>query len=233
MAFFAIINATSAMLLSGMNRRLLPAAYAVIALGMGLAILLRWPAAADEPKPAALLVSEVREHFTLGGKLIPPEIFRDFGDGNLADSQPIWVTVDLRAAIDSNLYADDIARSGDWIIQRKPAPATLNGAEESAYRYIGTTENGLLVVLSSYSGGGTGRFITLHILGIEAVPAFDSNGALYDRLNLTTLRGIPLGDRWDGQIQVTHNSVRVLTTRKGPSDRTGRQEEMTIEAKRP
>lgn len=216
-----------------MDRRLLSAACAAIALGTGLAVLLGWPAAAQEPKPTAALVSEVRERFTLGGKLIPPEIFRDFGDGNPADSQPIWVTVDVRAAISSNLYADDITRNGDWIVQRKPAPATLNGAEESAYRYIGTAQNGLLVVLSSYSGGGTGQFITLHILSIDAVPAFDSNGGIYDRLNLTTLRGVPLGDRWDGQVQVTDNSIRVVTTRKGPSDRTGRQEEMTIEARRP
>lgn len=216
-----------------MNQKLLSAACAAIALGLGLAGLLCRPVAADEPKPAALLVSEVREHFTVGGKLIPPEIFRDFGDGNLADSQPIWVTVDVRAAVGSNLYADGITRNGDWIVQRKSAPATRNGAEESAYRYIGATESGLLVVLSSYSGGGTGRFVTLHILGIEAVPAFDSNGGLYDRLDLTTLRGIALGDRWDGHVQVTRNSIRVVTTRKGPADRTGSREEMTIEARKP
>jgi hypothetical protein len=30
---------------------------------------------------------------------IPPEIFRDFGDGDSADSASIWVTVDVKAAI--------------------------------------------------------------------------------------------------------------------------------------
>jgi hypothetical protein len=216
-----------------MNRKVLSATCAAIALGLGLAALVCGPVGADDPKPAALLVSEVREHFTVGGKPIPPEIFRDFGDGTLADSQSIWVTVDVRAAVDSNLYADDITRNGDWIVQRQPAPATLNGARESAYRYIGAAANGLLVVLSSYSGGGTGQFVTLHILDIEAAPAFDSSGGLYDRLNLTNLRSVPLGDRWDGEIQVTHNAIRVVTTRRGPSDRSGSREEMTIQARRP
>ena len=216
-----------------MNQRLLSAACAVLAVGIGLAGLLCRPVAADEPKPAALLVSEVRERFTVGGEPIPPEIFRDFGDVNMADSQPIWVTVDVRAAIGSNQYADEIIRNGDWIVQRKPAPQTLNGAEYSTYRYIGATENGLLVVLSSYSGGGTGQFVNLHLLSIEAVPAFDSTGGVYDRLNLTNLRGIALGDRWDGEVRVTRNSIRVVTTRKGPADRTGSREEMTIEARKP
>jgi hypothetical protein len=35
--------------------------------------------------PTAALIAEVRRAFTLNGKQIPPEIFRDFGDGDLAD----------------------------------------------------------------------------------------------------------------------------------------------------
>jgi hypothetical protein len=188
------------------------------------------PATAEEPTTASL-VAEVRQSFTLKGERIPPEIFRDFGDGNLADSQPTWVTVDLLAAVGSNLYSDEIRQYGKWIIQSKPAPGTLNGAEETSYSYIGAAENGLLVVLASYSGGGTGDFRTLHILSIEAAPAFDSDGSLYDRLNLTTLRGIPLGDRWEGEIHIAGNAVRIVTTRK--SDQSGMREEKTIEARKP
>jgi hypothetical protein len=191
------------------------------------------PAAAEDPASSIVLISEVRRAFTLGGERIPPEIFRDFGDGNLADSAPIWVTVDLRAAVGSNLYADEIRQSGDWIIQRKAAPATMNGMEETAYKYIGATENALLVVLATYNGGGSGDFVTLHILDVSAAPAFDFNGEPYDRINLTTLRSIALGDRWEGEVEIVKNAVRVVTTRKGPADRTGTREEKTIEARRP
>jgi hypothetical protein len=69
--------------------------------------------AADQiasPASAAALVAEVRHSFTIHGKPIPPEIFRDFGDGDLADSGSIWVTIDAAAAIGSNLYYDPIKR---------------------------------------------------------------------------------------------------------------------------
>jgi len=74
------------------------------------------PAASDS---ASALVVEVRRSFTIRGKTIPPEIFRDFGDGDLADSGVIWVTVDAAAAISSNLYFDPIREEGQWRIQRK------------------------------------------------------------------------------------------------------------------
>jgi hypothetical protein len=188
-------------------------------------------ALADES--TAALVAEVRRTFTLAGERIPPEIFRDFGDGNLADSRPIWVTVDLRAAIGSNLYFDEIKKNGDWIIQRKLAPRATNGTEETAYTSIGAAENSLLIVLAAYSDGGSGDFITLHLLSVEAAPAFDSTGDVYDRINLTNLRSMPLGDRWDGEIHIAGNTVRVVTTRRGPADDSGKREEMTFEARKP
>jgi hypothetical protein len=204
----------------------------VIVLWLVCSAILTWPAAAQTPTTSALL-DEVRKTFTLGGKRIPPEIFRDFGDGNLADSLPIWVTVDLRAAIDSNLYYDDIKQQGDWVIQRKPAPNTMNGAEETAYTYKGAAENGLLVVLATYSGGGSGDFVTLHLLQLDAAAAYDSDGTVYDRINLTNLRSMPLGDRWGGEVHIDKNMIRIVTTRRGPADRSETREERTVEAKMP
>jgi hypothetical protein len=212
------------------TRRALGAAAALLWIA-GAAALAR-PAIAQQPTTASL-IDEVRQAFTLKGERIPPEIFRDFGDGDLADSVPIWVTVDLLNAVGSNLYGDDITQNGDWVVQRKPAPATLNGAEYASYRYVGAAENGLLVVLASYSGGGTGDFRTLHILSLEAAAAFDADGGLYDRLNLTNLRSIPLGDRWQGEIHIAGNAIRVVTTAKGPADQSGTRDEKTIEARKP
>jgi hypothetical protein len=66
-------------------------------------------------------------------------------------------------------------------------------ADHRGNTHIGTTENGLLVVLSAFSGGGSGSFISLHILDVAAAPAFDFDGNIYERINLTNLRSIPLG----------------------------------------
>ena len=63
-----------------------PRLSAVAALAAIVSLLSAVPATADDAAAAAALVAEVRQKFTLDGNKIPPEIFRDFGDGDLADS---------------------------------------------------------------------------------------------------------------------------------------------------
>jgi hypothetical protein len=197
-----------------------------------IAVALASPASADDTPSTASLLSEARRALTIGGKPVPPEIFRDFGDGDIADSGAIWVTVDINAATGSNLYFDDIKQDGKWVTQKKMNPKA-DTQEQTGYSYYGTTANGLLVVVASYSGGGSGNFITLHILDLAAARAFDFDGKVYDRINLTNVRSMPLGDRWDGEIKIDKNTIRVITTRKGPADDSGKRETVTIEAKRP
>lgn len=191
------------------------------------------PAAADEPLPAAEWVAELRRSFSIDGKPIPPEVFRDFGDGDLSDNGPIWVTVDLAAATGSNLYFDKITRRGDWVEQRKVQADHAVGDELTGYRYIGATENGLLVVVASYSGGGSGVFMTLHILDAATGRGFDALGKAYERLNLTDVQNIPLGDRWLGDVSIARNTVTIVTERAAPNDDSGVRRTMTIEAQRP
>jgi hypothetical protein len=181
-----------------------------------------------EEASAAALVQEVRHSFTFNGKAIPPEIFRDFGDGDLADSGDIWVTVNLRAAIGSNLYFDEIKQDGRWISQQK-----VGSGEEIGYTHMGTANNGLIVVLSIFNGGGSGRFTHLHILDIAANRAFNLDGNVYERINLTNLRTVPLGDRWGGEISVEKNTITIVTTRSGPTDDSAVRRTTTIEATRP
>src|SRR5271169_3630428 len=121
---------------------------AALALWMIGSSLVPLPATAGDAAPTAVLIAEVRRAFTLNGKQIPSEIFRDFGDGDLADSGTIWVTVDVKAAIGSNLYFDEIRQNGTWISQKK-VTANAGAGEETGYTYFGATENGLLVVLAA------------------------------------------------------------------------------------
>ena len=204
--------------------------YAAVAL---TAASLTSPTASAGGTPStASLVAEARRAFTIGGNPVPPQIFRDFGDGNLADSGPIWVTVDIKAATGSNQYFDDIKKNGRWFSQKK-ATLKADAEEETGYAYYGSTANGLLVILASYSGGGSGNFVTLHILDVAAARAFDLEGKIYDRINLTNVRSVALGDRWDGDIRIEKNAIRIVTMRKGPADDSGKRETITIEAMRP
>jgi len=163
------------------------------------------------PTHAASPLDEVRASFTIGGKPIPPEVFADFGDAMMSDSRPIVVTIDANAAIGSNRYADPIKANGGWVEQIKPGSGSFNGPETMSYEYRGATTNGLLVVLAAYSGGGSGVFYSVHILEAAAHPAFDEDGSIYSRLNLTLVRTYILGDRWQGDVTISGNSVRIVT----------------------
>lgn len=188
------------------------------------------PLRAQDADPDAALLAEVRHTFTLHGKPIPPEIFRDFGDGDLGDSGAIWVTVDIAAAIGSELYGDPITQDHGWVAQTKPNQS-MNGSERSDYTFIGSTDSGLLVVLSSYSGGGTGIFYTLHILDLAAARGIDIEGKVYRRINLTNVRSVVLGDRWEGDVSIAKNAIRITTTRDGPVG--GPRPAVIIAAERP
>ena len=180
----------------------------------------------------AALVAEVRKSFTVHGKQIPPGIFFDFGDSDLADSGNIWVTVNVTAATGSNLYFDDITAAGGWFSQ-KPLKGRPHAGEEISYTYEGATDNGLLVVVTSYGGGGSGRFLSLHVLDLAPVHAIDIEGKPYWQINLTLLRTIPLGDRWIGEVSIAKNSIKIVTTRSGPADDSGERRTMTVLAERP
>jgi hypothetical protein len=113
---------------------------------------------------AADPLDEVRRSFTIGGKLIPPEVFADFGDAMMSDNRPIVVTIDANAAIDSNRYADPIKTNGRWAEQIKLGSGSFNGPETTSYEFRGATANGMLVFLAAWSGGGSGTFYYLLFL---------------------------------------------------------------------
>jgi hypothetical protein len=191
--------------------------------------------AADQsasPASAATLVAEVRHSFTIHGQPIPPEIFRDFGDGDLADSGAIWVTIDAAAAIGSNLYYDPIKQENTYVSQSKPSPNGGGYTEQTAYSFYGSTQNGLIAVIASYYGGGSGIFYTLHIVDVAAALGYDLEGKVYQRINLTNVRSVILGDRWEGELKISGNAIKIVTTRNGPADDSARPP-VTIVARDP
>ena len=165
------------------------------------------------PALAAAPLDELRRSFTLDGKPIPPDVFRDFGDADLGDSLPSVVAIDVKAAIDSNRYGDPITRRGEWLTQSRPAAGSLNGAEETGYRFIGATKSGLLVVIATYSGGGSGVFTTLHVLDASLAAGFDGDGKRYGRVDLAVLSSVVLGDRWQGEAAIAGDTIRIATTK--------------------
>jgi hypothetical protein len=164
------------------------------------------------PAPAADRLDEVRRSFKIDGKPIAPRIFADFGDATLSDSRPIAVTVDALAGMDSNRYFGAITQKGGWFEQSVSPPDARKDVETISYGYQGATRDNLLVVLTCYSGGGSGEFCALNILDAAWGIGFDDDGESYQRLDLTILRSVALGDRWAGEIEIAGNSIHVATT---------------------
>ncbi|MDR3483832.1 MAG: hypothetical protein P4M05_02855, partial [Bradyrhizobium sp.] len=189
--------------------------------------------AASAAARAETPLDELRRSFTVGGKPVPPEVFRDLGDGDLADSDSILVTVDVTAAIGSNRYFDGITTTDGWVTQIKPASKREDPVEQTAYMFIGRTANDLLIVIASYSGGGSGVFYTLHILGAVSVKGLNSAGKRYDRLNVTAVRSVPLGDRWDGRAKIDGNAISIETTGRTPDGQDQKSTTRIIRAERP
>ncbi|HVZ54127.1 MAG TPA: hypothetical protein VG986_19315 [Pseudolabrys sp.] len=185
-----------------------------------------WIASAGAIEP----LDELRASFTIGGEPIPPEIFGDFGDAMISDNRPIIVTIDALAAMHSNRYADPIKVKDRWVEQAKPQSGGINGPEAMAYQFIGTTDNGLLVVVASWTGGGTGVFYTLHVVDAASANAFDEDGTTYRRLNLTLVRSYILGDRWQGDVSITGHTIHIVTTASRAERALG---PVTLQAVRP
>ena len=146
---------------------------------------------------------------------------------HLANSGSIWVTVDVQAAVGSNLYADPIIDPNKIGRKDNQRPGTNVLSVDRRH-----TANNLLVLIATYNGGGSGTFYTLHILDVSGQRAFDMDGDVYQRINVTSVRNVALGDRWDGDVKISGNTILVTTMRDGPADTSGASKTTRIKATR-
>ena len=193
-------------------------------LGLVFVALIAWAASALAASP----LDELRRAFMLDGKPIPPDVFRDFGDADLGNSLPAVVTIDVKAAIKSERYGFPIARRGD-----------LGDAEPAGDR-LAQRRRGEQLSLRRRDEERVARrrrdvqrrrqriFTTLHVLDASLAAGFDGDGKRYGRVDLTVLRSVVLGDRWQGEAAIAGETVRIATT-KTPAEGIPK----TIEAKRP
>ena len=163
-----------------------------------------------EPAPSAPL-DELRDTFSLHGKPVPPLLFRDMGEGSLADLTPILVSADVKAAIGSNRYGGPITQRQGWTSQAD-APAADGSVATFDYKYVGTTAANLIVVETRWSSSsGSGVFTTLHVFDATLSSAFDDRNRRYERVDLTTVQIYPLGDRWSGDVTLSGNVATIRT----------------------
>ena len=79
------------------------------------------------------------------------------------------------------------------------------------------------------AAAAAGRFIICIFYAVSN-RAFDEDGSTYVRLDLTLVRTVILGDRWEGDVKISGNSVRIVTDASRAERRVG---SATIDARRP
>ena len=180
-----------------------------------------------------------RLHATYSFKQAPfvhPKIINDLV-GYLSDTGDQVVAVNLLDSQDSNRYFGEIgvSRQLDPMEPSWPWVYSVDGEENTdeelgelwrrpwyAYRYVGSTEDGLDVLHARYSGGGSGVFNRVVFtrtemdIGVDYRLAREVKGRtaaarprIRDRELLRFVGKIPLGDRWMGTVEVVGNEVVV------------------------
>jgi hypothetical protein len=126
-------------------------------------------------------------------------------DTNLADAMPVCTAVDLQGCAQSNRFAMPIESSGGWLrIEDKE----LFGTGYFEYRWMGQLRNGVHVVETEDSGGGSGIFEDLLFVRFERDRIWES-GKFRDRTQLLCCGSYSLGDRDQRPVEVRGNQVIV------------------------
>ena len=121
---------------------------------------------------------------------------------SVADSRPIVAAVDLEGCGKSNKYSDAPETHERWLHWKIPDGGYFQ------YQYLGVLTNGVHVVRTGESGGGSGYFQSLLFLRITTSTVVE-DGVARARDALTLVGSESLGDRDQATITLSGNAVTI------------------------
>lgn len=170
-------------------------------------LLCTQPAIGEQPAAGSVHpdtdLSFIREPF------ISPKIIADML-GWFSDRGEQVMAVNLLSANDSNRYACDI--QVDEEPDRHPFIWMQEEHDRVGYRYIGRSEDGVHVLHTVTSGGGSGSFHTLLFIRFINEPGITGEQGqidIRDRLIMKSHGTISLGDRYQGEISIKGSTLRI------------------------
>ena len=152
---------------------------------------------------------------------IHPKIIEDLTTW-LSDGGEQVVAINLLESMNTNRYSGDLKKRGKgspYIFYERTEECQksecLFGPPSFGYQFIGKSASGIYVLLTNFSGGGSGQFRNLLLVSLEK-----DKGLSYDEKNnvlrldrerwiIKKLDEIVLGDRYDGKITVNGNELRI------------------------
>lgn len=153
--------------------------------------------------PRQDMLQEAEARFEHRGRPIHPGLVKLF-ETSLADrGTPVTVAVDVAAAHDTNGYPSDEVTKRGRLVGMKLDHGTYD------YEHLGRLANGIHVVRTFASSGGSGIFQTLFLVRFSRGTGHDADGKAYPRLLMTVLQFTPLGDRSVVESRLTGNVVEL------------------------
>lgn len=149
---------------------------------------------------------------------VPPKIIEDLSPWVSDDGEQI-IAVNLLESVTTNRYFGNIKTIGKdrpFVFYEKDceSPCTM-GAPSFGYKLIGTTSSGITVLFAESSGGGTGKFRSVILLSLEKDKGLSFSASKSSltlnrvRLIIKRLGEIPLGDRYEGDITLKGDILKI------------------------
>ncbi len=147
--------------------------------------------------------------FRFRDKSIHPLLVKQFEPWISDARPPITVEVNVTAAWDSNEYAAESKTDSSGVVFVK-----LSDGATYSYQHLGRLRNGLHVLRTAESGGGSGVFEALLFVRFRTAVAYLADGVRRDRqVFMQLVRRYPLGDRDGAEIVIQRDQVIVGKSR--------------------
>lgn len=140
-------------------------------------------------------------------EFIHPKIIQDL-KGWLSDSGEQIVSINILDSQKSNRYFGDFqikesSSRNPWVLYK-------DNQESFAYRYIGISKSGIVILHIWECGGGSSVFNYLIFLVFETDESYSSEKVeKKKRINLKTLGLYSLGDQYDGEIEFKGKRLKI------------------------
>jgi hypothetical protein len=152
---------------------------------------------------------------------IHPKIIEDLTTW-LSDSGEQVVAINLLESMNTNRYIGDLKKRGKgspFIFYERTEECQKSecpfGPPSFGYQFIGKSASGIYVLITNFSGGGSGQFKNLLLVSLEKDKGLSydekSNALRLDRERwiIKKLAEIGLGDWYEGKISVKGNVLRI------------------------
>jgi hypothetical protein len=148
-------------------------------------------------------LKEANESFTYQRKPSHPGTVQETNNRLTDRGLLTTISVDVAAPHRNEYNEDDVEIRADGSI----FVTAEDGRGYYYYKWLGRLENGLHVLETGESGGGSGTFMDLFFVRFDKGRGINHEGEEYDRLLMTIVRVGRLGDRDDGEITVLPDKV--------------------------